>query len=80
MEIIVKKASKRLHILRVNIRIGVSSSDLLVFYFSLVRSIPEYACPVSHTNLPHYLSDKELVQERALRIIYPVCHYKEALS
>ena len=52
VEILVKKAAKRLYILRVLSRISVPSADLLTIYFSLVRSILEYACPVWHTNLP----------------------------
>ena len=81
VEIMVKKAAKRLYILRVLSRINVPSVDLLTIYFSLVRSILEYACPVWHTNLPQYLSDKiEHVQKRAFRIIYPGRRYDDALS
>ena len=77
----VKKASKHFYILRVLSRNGVSSSDLLLIYISLVRSILEYAYPVWHTNLPRYLSEKvELVQKRAMRIIYPGFHYIEVSS
>ena len=47
--IIIKKASKRLHIIRVLHRCGLSPSDLLVVYFSLVRSTLEYVCSVWHT-------------------------------
>ena len=65
-EAIVKKASKRLYVIRVLRRCGLSPSDLLLVYLSLVRSILEYACPVWHTALPKYLSDKiEKVQKRA---------------
>ena len=46
---LVKKASKRLYIIRVLQRCGLSSNDLLLVYFSMVRSILEYACPVWHT-------------------------------
>ena len=51
-EAIVKKASKRLYVIRVLRRCGLSPSDLLLVYLSLVRSILEYACPVWHTALP----------------------------
>ena len=78
--IMVKKAAKRLYILRVLNRINVPSADLLTIYFSLVRSVLEYACPVLHTNLPQYLSDKiEKVEKRAFRIIYPGRSYDDAL-
>ena len=77
----VKKAAKRLYILRVLSRISVPSSDLLTIYFALVRYILEYACPLWHTNLPLYLSDKtEHVQKRAFRIIYPGHGCDDALS
>ncbi len=80
-EAIVKKASKRLYVIRVLRRCGLSPSDLLLVYLSLVRSILEYACPVWHTALPKYLSDKiEKVQKRAFRIIYPEADYQTALN
>ena len=81
IEIMVKKAAKRLYILRVLSRINVPSADLLTTYFSLVKSILEYICPVWYTNLPQCLSDKiEHVQKRAFRIIYPGRRYDHALS
>ena len=56
---IVSKASKRLHIIRVLRRGGVSATDLLVIYVgnvALVRSVREYCCVVWHNALPAYLS------------------------
>ena len=47
--IIIKKGSKRLHIFCVPHRCGLSPIDLLVVYFSPVRSFLEYACSVWHT-------------------------------
>ncbi|CAB3998779.1 RNA-directed DNA polymerase from mobile element jockey, partial [Paramuricea clavata] len=79
--IIVKKASKRLYILRVLRRSGIPPADLLSIYNALIRSVLEYACAVWHTSLPQYLSNKiERVQKRALRILYPFTDYAEALS
>ena len=50
-------------------------------FFSLVRSVLEYACTVWHTSLPDYLSNKiEHVQKRALRVLYPGLHYIDALQ
>ena len=78
---IIKKASKRLHILRILKRASVPPQDLLVIYASLVRSVLEYCCPVWHNNLPQYLSDLvERVQKRAFRIILPNTTYSEALA
>ena len=78
---IVSKAFKRLHIIRVLHRGGVSEADLLVIYVALVRSVLEYCCVVWHNALPAYLSSQiERVQMRALRIIYPRSSYQEALQ
>ena len=55
-------------------------SDLLRISSSLIRSVLEHCCPVWHSSLPVHLSDRmETVQKRALRIIYPVLRYLEAL-
>ena len=81
VEVTVKKASKRLYILRVLRRSGVPPSDLLLIYISLVRSVLEYACSVWHTSLTKGQSNAiELIQKRAFRIIYPGVHYADALQ
>ena len=77
----VSKASKRLHIIRVLRRGGVSAADLLVIYVAPVRSVLEYCCVVWHNALLAYLSSEiERVQMRVLRIIYPRSSYQEALQ
>ena len=81
VDVIVRKSSKRLYMLRVLCRSGIPITDLLVIYNASIRPILEYACVVWHNSLPKYLSDKfELVQKRALRILYPNTHYEDALS
>ena len=71
----VTKASKRLHILRVLKRSGVSPFHLLRVHFALIRSLLEYCCPVWHSSLTINLSDKiERVQKRTMRIIYPILY------
>ena len=76
---IVSKASKRLYILPVLRRGGVSASDRLVIYVALVRSFLEYRSVVWHNALPAYLSSEiERIQMRALRIIYLRSSYQEA--
>ena len=78
---IVTKASKRLYILRVLKGAGVFPSDLLNVYFALIRSVLEYCCVTWSDGLPLCLSDKiERVQKRALRILFPIPHYNDALS
>ena len=75
------EASKRLYIIRVLQRCGLSPNDLLLVYFSMVHSILEYACPVWHTMLPKCLGNKiEKVQKRAFCIIYPTTEYEDALN
>ena len=59
---IVSKASKRLHIIRVLRRGGASATDLLVTYVALVRSVLEYCCVVWHNALPVYLSSESRVR------------------
>ena len=78
---IVCKASKRLHIIRVLRRDGVNVADLLVIHVALIRTVPEYCCVVWHNALPAYLSSEiDRVEMRALRIIYPRSSYQEALQ
>ena len=54
---------------------------MLKVYLSTVRSVLEYAVPVWQ-NIPGYLSDAiEVVQKRALKIIYPEGEsYSEVLN
>ena len=54
---IVKKTAKRVYMLYQLKRAGISQTDLVTVYVSVVRPVLEYACPVWHTNLPKYLSD-----------------------
>lgn len=71
VEYIVKKASKKLYSLRILRRAGVNQSNMLKVYLSTVRPVLEYAVPVWQ-GIPDYLSDAiEVVQKRALKIIYP---------
>ena len=78
---IVKKASKRIYVLYQLKRAGISQSDLMKIYLSIIRPVVEYACPVWNTNLPKYLSDEiEVVQKRALRTIFPGLQYKDLLN
>ena len=78
---IVSKASKRLHIMRVLRRGGVIDSDLVAIYVAVVRFVLECCCVVWHNALPTYLSSEiERVEMRALRIRHPRSSYQEALQ
>ena len=68
---IITKASKRLHILRVLKRGGIPPSDLILIYNAMIRSV---------LSLPGYLADSiERVQRRAMNIISPGKSYYESL-
>ena len=78
---IISKAGKRLYMLYQLKRAGISQNDKVKIYISVVRPVLEYACPVWSTSLPKYLSDAiEMIQQRALRAIYPGLHYDDMLT
>ena len=81
VDCIVKKAAKRVYMLYQLKRAGIIQLDLVTVYISVVRPVLEYACPVWHTNLPKYLSDSiELIQNRALKSIFPGMSYNDILN
>ena len=61
-------------------RAGISQSDALCFYMTVIRPVLEYACPVWHSMLTKKLSSTiESQQIRAMRIIYGDVKYDEVL-
>ena len=52
---IIKKVSSRLYFLSQLKRSGVKRTELLLFSLICIRPVTEYACPVYHDSLPHYL-------------------------
>ena len=68
---IVTKASKRLHTLRVHKLSRIPPSDLMPIYYALIRCVLEYCCMVWHNGLPAgYLAVSiEIVQRRAINIL-----------
>ena len=78
---IVSKAGKRLYLLYQLKRAGIPQGDLLTVFLSVIRPVLEYACPAWHTNITQYLSDSiKMVQNRAMRSIFPSPNYEEALQ
>ena len=74
------KASQRLYLLSCLRRAGMSDKDLVKYYMSVVRSVVEQSCPVWHAGLTVEQSNQiELIQKRALKIIYHNLGYEEAL-
>ena len=55
VDVIVRKSSKRLYMLRVLCRSGIPIADFLVIYNASIRSTLEYACVVWHDSLPKYV-------------------------
>ena len=80
LESICKKAAMCLYFLKQLRRAKVPPKDMLLFYTTCIRPVLEYACPVFHHSLPHYLCNElEMLQKRALRIMQPDLSYAEAL-
>ena len=76
---IVKKAGKRLYMLRVLKGSNADTSTLLTVYSTIIRPVLEYACEVWHCNITEYLSDDiEKIQKRALRIVLLMANYQKA--
>ena len=70
VDAIVCKARKRVFIIYQLKRAGISQSDLLRIYVSVIRPVMEYACQVWHTSLPNYLSGNiETIQKRCQNYI-----------
>ena len=81
VNIITRKASKRLYLLRQLKRAGIDILDFVNIYCSCIRSTLEYACQVFHSSLPKFLSEEiERIQKRAMRIIFPGIFYSSALA
>ena len=81
VEYIISKASKRIFVVYQLVRSGLSASDVISVYISLIRSILEYACPVWHCGITKGQSDEiEGVQRRCLRIVYPELSYSDSLQ
>ena len=78
---IIRKASKRLFLLKVLKKYGASMNDIRRFYISAIRAILEYGAQVWHGGLTNAQSECiKKVQKRALRIIYSEMDYEKILS
>ena len=74
-EYIIKRASKRLYILRQLRKACYGTIDLIEVYCCFIRPVLEYAVPV-WASLPSYLSAEiESIQQRALKIIFKSEYY-----
>jgi hypothetical protein len=74
------KISKRYYIIYQMVKVGVTPSDIITVYCSMIRSVLDYACPVWHCGLTQAQSrDIEAVQKRCLKIVFPDLSYNDAL-
>ena len=81
VENIVQNAGKRVYMLYQLKRAGISQSDVVTVYLSVVRPVLEYACLVWHTHFQQYLSDNiEKIQKGALRCIFRGACYADIPS
>ena len=63
------------------IRAGVPVCDILCVYWSIVRPILEYPCPVWHPGMSKKLTkDTKCIQKRCLKLLCPPFSYCDALS
>ena len=75
------KVAKRFFVIYSLLRAGVSDSDIIAVYCSLIRSVLEYACPVWHPGITvKQRNQLESVQKRFLRIIFPDTSYADSLK
>jgi len=80
VNMLASKVASRLYFLKQLKRTGAPTEDLVCFYTSVIRTVLEYACPVWHSSLTTGQSDMlELLQKRALRIIYSDIDYNTSL-
>ncbi|XP_028418283.1 uncharacterized protein LOC114543542 [Dendronephthya gigantea] len=80
-EYIVKKAAKRLYLLKNLKGYNAPRDDLKTIYTSAIRSIVEYGAQIWHGSLTEEQSrDIERIQKRAMKIICPEKNYEQALT
>jgi hypothetical protein len=80
VELITSKCAKRLYLLCLLKRAGISTKDMVKVYVALIRSVLEYACEIWHGGLTTEQSgDLENIQKRALNIVFFGLPYEEAL-
>ena len=77
---IIKKAVKRLYLLKVLKSYNAPVEDLKTFYTGVIRSVLEYGAQIWNGSLTSVQSnDIERIQKRGLKIIYTGTSYEHAL-
>ena len=73
VNIITRKASKRLYLLRQLKRAGIDILDLVNIYCSCIRSTLEHACQVFHSSLPNsYLKKLNVYRKELCKLFFLV--------
>ncbi len=79
-EKIIKKAAKRLFLLKIIKSYGASTDDMKSFYVAVIRPTLEYGAQVWNGGITKEQSNEiERIQKRALKIIYKEDDYNKAL-
>ena len=77
---IIKKAVKRLYLLKVLKSYNAPVEDLKTFYTGVIRSVSEYGAQIWNGSLTSVQSnDIEWIEKRGLKIIYPGTSYASML-
>ena len=80
-EKIVKKAAKRLFLLKVLKSYGANTSDMKIFYIAVIRPTLEYGAQAWNGGITKDQSNEiERIQKRALKIIYKEDDYDKCLQ
>ena len=74
----IKKARKRLYMLRLLKRANADTKALSTVYITVIRPVLENACQVWHFNIPEYLSDDIKRVQKKIRIKLPELCYTDA--
>ena len=74
----IKKAGKRLYMLRLLKWANADTKPLLTVYITVIGPVLEYACQVWHFNIPEYLSDGIERVQKKIRIKLPELSYADA--
>ena len=75
------KVSKRIYFIRLLKRAGIAHDDIVLVFFSIIRSVLEYGAEVWHPGLNKKQTEKiEYIQKRVMKIIFPSLSYNEVIE
>ena len=81
VDYICAKVTKRIYFIRLLKRAGISRHDMLQVYYSIIRSVLEYACEIWHPGLNKKQTEQlEYIQKRVIRIVFPSESYTDVIK